>query len=520
MEEVISVHSIGRSPAILKELLNDCRAEYLKLNQNKTLIYEHRNGSWKKMKTRNIRPISTVVMNETEKTGLLEDIKTFLTDQAWYSACGIPYRRGYLLYGPPGTGKSSLSLSIAGFFNLDIYIANLSSVDGNDLSDLLADMPPRCVLLLEDVDAVDMTESRQPATGTAGQAEGNASRKTKSRGKLSLSELLNALDGVSSHEGRVLFMTTNHVERLDAALIRPGRADKKLELTFADENMAASLFRMVFKPWETDVTGEERTEDDRSVEQFASEFAGKLQEWEFSPAEIQSFLLEHRGAPRKAVKNVDAWMTKTREEKAKRVDRARAKVLDAPVSSASPPSRAPTQCEHAAEGAPVHDQPTTKPMETVSMPAPSASGSIPSQNSSNEIRELQLSRGIPLGADSLSTSQSCKEIPVRAPFSRSYTIDGPLHTALPSPSHRPTPRSGPIEQPPAAADQMKGLIKDAIGKVVPSTLSPWEQFADSGSDRGAGVAERLITAIEKLLAAKAVTPPASESKVYVLMPRK
>jgi len=59
-----------------------------------------------------------------------------------------------LLYGPPGTGKSSLSKSIAGHFDLDIYILSLSDTNEARLKNLFAELPSRCVILLEDIDAV------------------------------------------------------------------------------------------------------------------------------------------------------------------------------------------------------------------------------------------------------------------------------------------------------------------------------------------------------------------------------
>ncbi|KAH8894689.1 hypothetical protein GQ53DRAFT_584339, partial [Thozetella sp. PMI_491] len=79
----------------------------------------------------------------------------FLDHEArtWYSNRGFPYRRGYLLYGPPGTGKSSFSVSIAGCFLMNIYILSLSNIRDGDLSTLFSELPQRCVILLEDVDA-------------------------------------------------------------------------------------------------------------------------------------------------------------------------------------------------------------------------------------------------------------------------------------------------------------------------------------------------------------------------------
>ncbi len=79
----------------------------------------------------------------SEKPELLEDIKAFLNPQTrrWYSMKGLLYKRGYLLYGPPGTGKSSLILSIAGYFGLDIYKLDISRVNENSLSGLFDELP-------------------------------------------------------------------------------------------------------------------------------------------------------------------------------------------------------------------------------------------------------------------------------------------------------------------------------------------------------------------------------------------
>lgn len=230
------------------------------------------------------------------------------------SRCGIPYRKGYLFYGPPGTGKSSLSLSIAGDCDLDVYILNLSGVDDSSLDELFTELPARCVILLEDIDAVDATQSRQHREVRTRQDETRSSTKGKARGELSLSALLNVLDGVGSQEGRILIMTTNHVERLDAALIRAGRVDMKVELDLANRDINARLFSTMFLLDNAPDEGK-GAEDKIPLEKLASEFAAMVPEQEFCPAEIQLFLLEHRGSPQMAVQNVQEWITRIREEK-------------------------------------------------------------------------------------------------------------------------------------------------------------------------------------------------------------
>ncbi|KAM3538622.1 hypothetical protein ARSEF1564_008469 [Beauveria bassiana] len=108
------------------------------------------------------------------------------------------YRRDYLLYGEPGTGKTSLSLAAAGQFGLDVYAMNLSKVNDTTLNKLMRNLPTRCILLLEDIDATESAKSRQ--NSGAGSKESTSSHVT-------LSGPLNAIDGVASVEGRVLIMT-------------------------------------------------------------------------------------------------------------------------------------------------------------------------------------------------------------------------------------------------------------------------------------------------------------------------
>ncbi|KAH9204471.1 hypothetical protein DL95DRAFT_398457, partial [Leptodontidium sp. 2 PMI_412] len=130
----------------------------------------------------------------------------------------------------------------------------------------------------------------------------------------SLSALLNVLDGVGSQEGRVLIMTTNHTDRLDAALIRPGRVDMKLELGYTNQDINARLFCALFMRDDTP-TDESQRKDEDMLRKLMTEFAGKIPEEEFSAAEIQLFLKEYRRLPHMAVENVQEWVVRTREGK-------------------------------------------------------------------------------------------------------------------------------------------------------------------------------------------------------------
>jgi chaperone BCS1 len=114
-------------------------------------------------------------------------------------------------------------LAVAGELKLNICYLNLTAeMDDDELNRLLNATPGRSIILLEDVDSI-----------FAGRSSVGGKHKKRS---VSFSGLLNALDGVRSQEGRILFMTTNHPENLDPALRRPGRTDLDVELDYASFN--------------------------------------------------------------------------------------------------------------------------------------------------------------------------------------------------------------------------------------------------------------------------------------------
>lgn len=152
---------------------------------------------------------------------------------------------------------------------LDIYVVSLSSswISDSTLTTLMGRVPARCIVLLEDLDAAftrstsrDGSATGSPenseTTATVESSESRHSRRHKDNlsdvNTLSLSGLLNALDGVAASEGRILFATTNHLERLDPALSRPGRMDVWVEFRNASKWQAELLFRNFFPSTDDD----------------------------------------------------------------------------------------------------------------------------------------------------------------------------------------------------------------------------------------------------------------------------
>lgn len=231
--ETVTLTTLYSQRHIFEELFTEAHRLAQQSTEGKTIVYTSRGTAWEKFgEPRRKRPIESVILDKGVKECITADIKDFLSSENWYYDRGIPYRRGYLLHGPPGSGKSSFIQALAGDLDYNIAMLNLSERGLTDdrLNHLLSIVPQRTLVLLEDADAA--FSNRRTQTDIDGYRGAN----------VTFSGLLNALDGVASAEERVLFLTTNHVEHLDSALVRPGRVDMSVELGEATRWQASELW--------------------------------------------------------------------------------------------------------------------------------------------------------------------------------------------------------------------------------------------------------------------------------------
>lgn len=193
------------------------------------LYQSDRWGNMQRVRGVPLRALDTVVLKPGQAEEILADIKRFLSSEKYYTDLGIPYHHGILLHGMPGTGKTSVAAAISHALNLDVYHVALPDVANNDsLRELLRSVKPRSVLLLEEIDSFGATNRDN------GPADGSDRGVTRDG-------LLQALDGFSAPHGLITIMTTNHIEKLDPALVRPGRIDLKVELGAVDTLQAANI---------------------------------------------------------------------------------------------------------------------------------------------------------------------------------------------------------------------------------------------------------------------------------------
>lgn len=256
--------------------------------EGKTQIYRCMYGSWQNMNTpKRKRPLASVVLEEGVAERIIKDLEEFSRSGKWYYDRGIPYRRGYLLHGPPGTGKSSFCMALAGHFDLNICVCNLSDKSLNDetFNQLLANVNPDSIILLEDVDAAFVDRD------TVVEADANKSTAFDGMNRLTFSGFLNALDGVCSGEGRILFMTTNYVDRLDRALLRPGRIDVKEKIGHATRPQLEKIYAHFYAD-----------ESRENAVRFAD--AAMKVSTELSLAQVQGLFLLHKHAPEQVFHNL------------------------------------------------------------------------------------------------------------------------------------------------------------------------------------------------------------------------
>lgn len=259
------------SKKAIHELVMEARDLYYPGVLN-TQIWKPYHYDWSMVQKQPPRSFDSVILPSDKLDDLRQDVDWFLNAKDWYLGLGIPYRRGYLLHGPPGNGKTSTVSALAGSLGRDLYILSLSGVDDTTLMNLVVSLPEHALLLIEDIDCI--AKGREITNG--------------SNEKLTFSGFLNAIDGVGASEGRILIMTTNHPEKLDPALIRPGRADRSYEFPHANEKTAQRMFLRFF-PGQHDLAAK------------FGESVGKSTT-PYSMAMIQEHLIRHRDSSHTAAK--------------------------------------------------------------------------------------------------------------------------------------------------------------------------------------------------------------------------
>lgn len=301
-------YSFKTTDDILNLFCQHCIREYANfLNSEKwrQRIFINESGKWSDQKSNNKRSIDTIILQDNLTEIIKNDVKSFIDSENWYLERDIPYTRGYLFYGSPGCGKTSMIKAISNYCERDIYYLMLNNISSdNELLCLLKEIQyNNSILVIEDIDC--MTEIIKTRTNDddkisniekeLNELKKELNKNTEKRyddnkhNALTLSGLLNALDGIFDNHGRILIMTSNRPEILDKALIRPGRIDRKINFRNCNRQQIIDIYKMFFN-----------TEIDTSI-------VDKIQEYKYSPAYISKLFLYYKDTPLLSFDNIDNY---------------------------------------------------------------------------------------------------------------------------------------------------------------------------------------------------------------------
>jgi chaperone BCS1 len=250
------------------------------------------------------------------KPEILAKINYFLDNRDWYIEKGIPYSLGIGLHGPPGTGKTSFIKALANYTNRHIIILSLKTIKTkrqleqfffenkyNDKNENNSISFNKKIIVFEDIDCVgDIVLDRKSKENKTKSKKTNAKTKDKNVNigdviqsicelnesgtckvpsitddqAITLDDILNLWDGIRETPGRILIISSNHYDKLDSALTRPGRIDITHELSNASHNVISDIYLHLFG------------------NKIDKNMLSKVKEYFYSPAELINMYVSYK----------------------------------------------------------------------------------------------------------------------------------------------------------------------------------------------------------------------------------
>ena len=184
-------------------------------------LFAYKSREWEPVGALPKSPLESLCLNPDTRKYFVDSINHFSNNREEYYKLGLNYKSTSILYGDPGTGKTSLIRSLAYTFGYNVASLNIHDHSDKTFSEALQNIPSRTMVAIEDIDSLGSTQKR---------SSGAESKIDDLMLGVTLTGILNALDGIMPLDDCIIFMTTNYIDRIDEAILRPGRVDHKIEL--------------------------------------------------------------------------------------------------------------------------------------------------------------------------------------------------------------------------------------------------------------------------------------------------
>lgn len=260
-KESVTITTLGRNQQPIINLIS----EFIKVDETDSRIraFTYAEGTWNLVGRLPPRDIKTVVIEARQKAELMAELEFFFSNQKWYRDRGLAYKKTFVFHGSPGTGKTSLIKALACHYNRDVHILDITRVSGSGFSDAIRTANRGSFVVVEDFDSLPATHSRDGEVSdrvvrmdakksdtpvASGQAIKHSAEADvfEMMGGPSLSTILNTLQGIVELDDVVVFMTTNHLEKIDEALIRDSRVDDIYEISLLRDAEIAQYVDLYF----------------------------------------------------------------------------------------------------------------------------------------------------------------------------------------------------------------------------------------------------------------------------------
>ncbi|MDR3514063.1 MAG: AAA family ATPase [Caulobacteraceae bacterium] len=286
----LTITTLGRRQDVLRALFAEAEETYR--GGARLRVFFWNAGAFVYADTRPKRSMDTVHMPPAQKQRIAGRLQAFVAAREDYARKGVPWRIGVLLEGPPGTGKTTTICAIAGLLDRDVYVVNIANLVGdNELFSAFNAAGPDAIVALEDIDTIRVAQDRDKAPDQSAIPVAIGALVGQPAQRVTLSGLLNAIDGIGARQGRILFMTSNCADDIDPALLRPGRVDLREYLGPLEAPEAWTMFKAFTPEAGMDVF-------QRLIEPRLPITAAALQELLLAPAGTAEDSETARGEPR------------------------------------------------------------------------------------------------------------------------------------------------------------------------------------------------------------------------------